>query len=95
MIIKMVNEFKFTVVHFARPNLQSVHAHGFITGQNTVENQDWATVPPRSPGLWAIWLSRAVVRWAFGLLGRCGLLGCGSAFSKTQQIYCRVWDQLN
>ena len=51
MIIKMVNEF--TIVHFARPNLQSVHAHGFITGQKIVENQDWAIVPPghRASGL--------------------------------------------
>jgi len=26
-------------------------------------------------------------------LGCCELLGCGSAFSKTWQIYCCVWDQ--
>ena len=35
MIIKMVNEFKLTVVHFARPNPMqfSVHARGFTAEQ--------------------------------------------------------------
>ena len=32
-MIKMVNEFKLTVVHFARPRCRSVHARGFTAGQ--------------------------------------------------------------
>ena len=43
---EMVNEFKLTVVYFARPNPCSVHARGFTSVQKTVENQDWATGPP-------------------------------------------------
>ena len=45
MIIKMVNEFKLTVVYFAQTRCRSVHARGFTAGQRTVENQDWATGP--------------------------------------------------
>ena len=48
MIIKMVNEFKLTVVHFARPNPMQLCACAWITSgpKKTVENQDWASGPP-------------------------------------------------
>jgi len=36
MIIKMVDEFKFTLVHFAR----CIYARGFTAEQKNVENQD-------------------------------------------------------
>ena len=70
MIIKMVNEFKLTVVHVAHPNpmetrCRSVHVRGVTAGQKTVENQDWAA----GRGPW-----RAVGRWP---------LGRWPAFSKT------------
>ena len=59
-MIKMVTEFKITVVHFARPNpMQIVHARGFPAGQKTVENQDWATGPPGHRGPWAAGPPRA------------------------------------
>ena len=81
MIIKMVNEFKFTVAHFARPNLQSVHAHGFITGQKTVENQDWAIVPlgHQASGLSGrpvLYATGPLGHWATGLLWAAGLPVC-------------------
>ena len=46
-MIKMVNEFKLTVVHFARPNPMQICARAWIYRQTkkTVENQDWATGP--------------------------------------------------
>ena len=45
MIIKMVTEFKVTVVNFARPN--QVHACAWIYRwtKKIVENQGWATGP--------------------------------------------------
>ena len=48
MIIKMVNEFKLTVVHFARPNPMQICACAWIYRwtKKTVENQDWATGLP-------------------------------------------------
>ena len=69
----MVNEFKLTVVHFARPNPMQICACAWIYRwtKKTVENQDWATGPP---GLRAAGPSRAVGR---------GPLGRGPAFSKT------------
>ena len=60
MIIKMVNEFKLTVVHFARPNPMQICACAWIyRWPKTVENQDWATGPPGCravgpPGRWAV-----------------------------------------
>ena len=55
MIIKMVNEFKLTVVHFARPNPMQICACPWIYRwtKKTVENQDWATGPPGRRGPWA------------------------------------------
>ena len=57
MIIKMVNEFKLTVVHFARPNPMQICGCAWIYRwtKETVENQDWATGPrgrrgPRAAG---------------------------------------------
>ena len=68
MIIKMVNEFKLTVVHFAHPNPMQICAcmWNLPLDKNTVENKDQATGPP---GRRAAGLSRAV--------------GRGPAFSKT------------
>jgi len=56
----MVNKFKLTIVHVACSN-KSVHVRGFIAGQKTVENQDWAV------GCWAARLPQAA---GLGLLGR-------------------------
>ena len=71
MIIKMVNEFKLTVVHFARPNPMQICACAWIyRWPKTVENQDWATGPPGC---------RAVGPPAPGPLDR-----RGPTFSKTQ-----------
>ena len=55
MIIKMVNEFKLTVVHFARPNPMQICACAWIYRwtKKTVENQDWAAGPPGRRGPWA------------------------------------------
>ena len=46
----MVNEFKLTVVHFARPNPMQIDADLWMRvdlplDKKTVENQDWATGP--------------------------------------------------
>ena len=43
----MVNEFKLTVVYFARPNTMQICACAWICRwtKKTVENQDWATGP--------------------------------------------------
>ena len=47
MIIKMVNEFKLTVVHFAHPNPMQICAcmWNLPLDKNTVENKDQATGP--------------------------------------------------
>ena len=65
VIIKMVNEFKLTVVHFARPNPMQICACAWIYRwtKKTVENQDWAT---GLPGLRAAGPLRAVGRRAAG-----------------------------
>ena len=72
MIIKMVNEFKLTVVHFARPNPMRICACAWIyRWPKTVENQDWATGPPgcRAAGLPGRRASGPPGRWAVaGLL---------------------------
>ena len=75
----MVNEFKLTVVHFARPNPMQPDADlcmgvDLPLDKKTVENRDWATGPPG--------------RRAAGLLGRrvagpSRAVGGGAAFSKT------------
>ena len=47
MIIKMVNEFKLTVVHFFMPKPDAnlcMHVN-LLLDKKTVENQDWATRP--------------------------------------------------
>ena len=85
----MVNEFKLTVVPFARPNpMQSCVYAWIYRWTKKLENQDWATGPPgrgavagRGPradgplGRRAAGPSRAVGR---------GPLGRGPAFSKTR-----------
>ena len=79
----MVNEFKLTVVHFARPNpMQSCVCAWIYRWTKKLENQDWATGPPGRraagpPGRRAAGPSRAVGRgpmglWAAGPLGRLG-----------------------
>ena len=64
-MIKMVNEFKLNVVHFARPNPMQICACAWIySWTKKLENQDWATGPP---GLWAVaghWAFGPPVRWA-------------------------------
>ena len=54
MIIKMVNEFKLTVVHFARPNPMQICACAGIPmrvdlplGKKTVENQGARSIQPK------------------------------------------------
>ena len=70
----MVNEFKLTVVHFARPNQMQICACAWIYRwtKETVENQGWGTGPTGRraagrPGFRAARPSRAVGR---GPLGR-------------------------
>ena len=55
MIIKTVNKFKLTVVHFARPNSMQIYACAWIYRwtKKTVENEDWATGPSGHLGPWA------------------------------------------
>ena len=84
MIIKMVNEFKLTVVHFARPNPMQICACAWIYRWTKKlwkirTGQDWATGPP---GLRAAGPSRAVGRGplslrAAGPLGRRGPWAAG------------------
>ena len=70
-MIKMADEFKLAVVHFARPNPMQILCMrvDLPLDKRTVENQDWATAPPG--------------RRASGLRGRRGPLGRGPTFSKT------------
>ena len=69
-MIKMVNEFKLTVVHFAR-RCRSVVAFGFTTGQKNCGKSGL--------GHWAAGLRAAGPSRAVG----CGPLGSGPAFGKT------------
>ena len=99
MIIKMVNEFKLTVVHFARPNpMQSCVCAWIYRWTKKLENQDWATGPPGRqaagpPGRGAVAgrgprADGPLGRRAAGpsrAVGR-GPLGRGPAFSKTPRI---------
>ena len=71
MIIKMVNEFKLTAVHFARPNLMQICACAWIyrwTKKNCGKSR---------PGLWAAGLGLRAA-------GPSRAVGRGPAFSKTQ-----------
>ena len=74
--IKMVNEFKLTIVHFARPNLMQIYRCAWIYRwtKKTVENQDWVTGQPDHRAKGPSWARgpRAVGRWAFGPPGRRG-----------------------
>ena len=81
MIIKMVNEFKLTVVHFARPNPMQICACAWIYRWT---KKLWKI---RTPGLHA---AGQPGRWASGPRGRRGMwaagrgtLGHGPCFSKT------------
>ena len=74
MIIKMVNEFKLTVVHFARPNPMQICACAWI--YRWTKNCGKSGLGHRAAGLPG---RRAGGRWAFGPLGR-----RGPTFSKTQ-----------
>ena len=64
----MVNEFKLTVVYFARPNTMQLCACAWIYRKKTVENQDWATGPlgRQAAGQQDRWAVAG--RWAAGLL---------------------------
>ena len=71
MIIKMVNEFKLTVVHFARPNPMQICACAWIYRWTkrlwkirTGPPGRWASGPRGRRGPWA------AGRWAFGPPGR-------------------------
>ena len=77
-MIKMVNEFKLTVVHFARPNPMQICACAWIY-RWTKKLWKIRTGPP---GLRAAGPSRAV-GWGLGPLSR------GPAFSKTP-FWCTV-----
>ena len=79
-MIKMVNEFKLTVVHFACPNPMQICACAWI--------YSWTKNCGKSGlGHWAI-----AGHWAFGplgpraVMGR-GPLGHGPAFSKIHRIH--------
>ena len=87
--IKMVIEFKLTVVHFARPKPMQICACAWIYRwtKKTVENQDWAAGPLglRGAGPWAAGLllakptvgdtKKAVIPTP-GLFHRAQLRGC-------------------
>ena len=54
-MIKMINEFKLTVVHFARPNPPALCPDLWMRedlplDKKTVENQDWAAGPSAGRG---------------------------------------------
>ena len=74
-MIKMVNEFKLTVVHFARPNPMQICACAWIYRWTKKlwkirTGQDWATGPQGRRGPWAAgrWAFGPPDRWAAGLL---------------------------
>ena len=92
-MIKMVNEFKLTVVHFARPNPMQICGCAWIYRwtKKTVENQDWATGPPDRraagpPGRGAVAGRgpRAADRWAFGPPGLRGPWAAGLLLAKPE-----------
>ena len=78
MIIKMVNEFKLTVVHFARPNPMQICACAWIYRRS---KNLWKirTGPPGLRAARPSSLQAAGPSWAVGLR----LLDHGPAFSKT------------
>ena len=82
MIIKMVNEFKLAVVHFARPNPMQLCACAWIYFW-TKKNCELIRTGP--PGLLAAEPHRrpwATVRRAAGLLGRRGPWAAGLLLAK-------------
>ena len=79
MIIKMVNEFKVTVVHFARPNPMQICACAWIY-RWTKKLWKIRTGPPGlraagHPGRWASALRSCRGPWAAGLFGPPGRRG--------------------
>ena len=72
MIIKMVNEFKLTIVHFARQNPMQICACAWISlwTKKTVENQEWATGPPGCgpPGCRGPAFSKTPTFWVMSLV---------------------------
>ena len=77
MIIKMVNEFKLTVVHFARPNPMQTCACAWIyrwtkncgkSGHRASRPPGSPTAGPRDRGAVAGRGLRAAGRWATGLV---------------------------
>ena len=97
MIIKKVNEFKLTVVHFARPNPMQICACAWIYRWT---KKLWKI---RTPGLQA---AGQPGRWASGPRGRRGSwaagrgpLGHGPCFSKSPpkwrlqtKLYIKVYE---
>ena len=88
-MIKMVNEFKLTVVHFARPNPMQICACAWIyrltknCGKLGLGYR--ASGPLGRRGPWAAGhRPRAAGRWAFGPPGRWAMAGRGPSFSKTR-----------
>ena len=81
-MIKILNEFKLTVVHFARLNPMQIcaHTHGFTAGQNKL----WK-IRTEQPGLRAAGPSGRRAAGPWQAVGR-GPLGRGPAFSKTQVL---------
>ena len=95
-MIKILNEFKLTVVHFARPNPMQICAYTWIYRwtKQTVENQDWTTGPPGlrasgPPGRRAVAGRgpRAAGRWAFGPPGRWAVAGRGPRAAGPQACF--------
>ena len=83
-MIKMVNEFKLTVVHFARPNPMQICACAWIYRWTKKlwkirTGQDWATGPPglRASGPRGRRGPWAAGRWAFGPPDRWAVAGRG------------------
>ena len=104
MIIKMVNEFKLTIVHFARPNPMQICGCAWIY-RWTKKLWKIRTWPPGRlatglPGLRAAGPSRAVSRGPGGLqdagpLGRRGLWAAGLLLAKPhQKALEKLWDHL-
>ena len=82
-MIKMVNEFKLTVVHFARPNPMQICACAWIY-RWTKELWKIRTGPP---GLRAAGPSRAAGPLGRRAAGLSRTVGHGPAFSKTEKVY--------
>ena len=75
MIIKMVNKFKLTVVHFARPNPMGRRARPLSL---------WVAGPSLAAGRWAFGPQGRCGPQAAGPSSRGAIAGRGPAFNKEQ-----------